>query len=55
MNKKQFQFAKQACWIIAAVGWFILTVNNEKNIPLDIIIFVFIMAGIVFNILEDKK
>jgi hypothetical protein len=43
------------CWVIAGVSMFFLIIGNTKNNPLTATAFLFIFAGIVFNIFEDKK
>lgn len=55
MTKKNFKLLKNVCWILAAICMFFLILGNTKNNLLSLTAFVFIILGIVFNVLEDRK
>jgi hypothetical protein len=55
MNKKNLRLAKNICWVVAGISMFFLILGNTKNNPLSVTAFIFIVTGIMFNYLEDKK
>jgi hypothetical protein len=54
MNKKRLRLLKNASWFIAALCMGFLIQDNTKNNPLTAAAFIFIVAGIIFNVLEDR-
>lgn len=55
MTIKTLDFLKNTCWIIASIGMFFLLLDNKKNNPLTATIFVFAIAGVIFNLIADKR
>ena len=54
MTKKTLKLLKNICWTVTAIGMFFLLLNNTKNNPLTAAIFIFTIAGIILNLLEER-
>ncbi|MGB4759080.1 MAG: hypothetical protein WBP26_03400 [Candidatus Saccharimonadales bacterium] len=55
MDKKKIRLLKNACWTAAGLSMFFLILSDTKNNLTTINALLFIILGIVFNALEDRK
>jgi hypothetical protein len=55
MSVKNLKLAKNISWGLASISMFFLLLGNKQNNILSATAFVFIVLGIIFSYLQDKK